>query len=113
MRKVMQKLTNMTEAKLAREAEMRYATVAMVTDFDCWHPDHGAVEVAAVLEILNHNRERGQKTVAELAKLIGPVRSPSPDGIDSVLDFAIVTAPEARDADVVKKLQPIAGRVLG
>ncbi|MEM9285165.1 MAG: S-methyl-5'-thioadenosine phosphorylase [Pseudomonadota bacterium] len=105
-------MTAMPEAKLAREAELPYAILGMVTDYDCWHPDHGAVEVAAVLEILNQNRERGQKTVAELARMVGAQRTPSPDGIESVLDFAIITAPEARDPAVVQKLQPIAGRML-
>ena len=106
-------MTAFPEAKLAREAELPYAILGMVTDYDCWHEDHGAVDVASVLAILGQNRDTGQQTVVELAKSIGAERSPSPDGIDTCLDFAIVTAPEARDPAVVEKLKAIAGRVLG
>lgn len=106
-------MTAFPEAKLAREAELPYAILGMVTDYDCWHEDHGAVDVASVLAILGQNRDTGQQTVVELAKSIGAERAPSPDGIDTCLDFAIVTAPEARDPAVVEKLKAIAGRVLG
>lgn len=105
-------MTALPEAKLAREAELPYAILGMVTDYDCWHDQHGAVDVAAVLEILAQNRDTGQKTVAELAAILGPDRLPGPDGIERCLDFAIVTPPEARDPAVVEKLKAIAGRAL-
>ncbi|MEM9809713.1 MAG: S-methyl-5'-thioadenosine phosphorylase [Pseudomonadota bacterium] len=104
-------MTAMPEAKLAREAELPYAILGMVTDYDCWHPDHGAVDVASVIATLNENRERAQKTVAALAGIVGSQREPSPDGIETVLDFAMITPPEARDPELVAKLQSIAGRV--
>lgn len=106
-------MTAMPEAKLAREAELPYAILGMVTDYDCWHEDHGAVDVASVLAILAQNRDAGQRTVDEVTKLIGTKRAPSPDGIDTCLDFAIVTPPEARDPQAVEKLKAIAARVLG
>ncbi|NNU16275.1 S-methyl-5'-thioadenosine phosphorylase [Parvularcula sp. ZS-1/3] len=105
-------MTAMPEAKLAREAELPYAILAMVTDYDCWHEDNGAVDVASVLAILGQNRDKGHKTVGEITKMIGTERTPSPDGIDTCLDYAIVTAPEARDPKAVEKLKAIAGRVL-
>ncbi|GGY39033.1 S-methyl-5'-thioadenosine phosphorylase [Parvularcula lutaonensis] len=106
-------MTAMPEAKLAREAELPYAILGMVTDYDCWHEDEGPVDVASVLAILAQNRDAGQRTVAEIARMIGPERTPSPDGIETCLDFAIVTPPEARDPQVLRKLKTIAGRVLG
>jgi 5'-methylthioadenosine phosphorylase len=105
-------MTAMPEAKLAREAELPYAILGMVTDYDCWHEDHGAVDVASVLTILAENRIRAQKTVDEITKLIGFERPPCPDGIETCLDYAIVTPPEARDPKAVQKLRTIAGRVL-
>ncbi|MCQ8184548.1 S-methyl-5'-thioadenosine phosphorylase [Parvularcula maris] len=105
-------MTAMPEAKLAREAELPYAILGMVTDYDCWHEDHGAVDVASVLAILAKNRVHAQKTVDEITKLIGPERTPCPDGIETCLDYAIVTPKEARDPEVVKKLKAVAGRVL-
>src|SRR5690606_27637798 len=88
-------MTNMPEAKLAREAEIPYATVAMVTDYDCWHDEHGAVEVATVIEHLTRNAERGRALVKALAaSLADRPRTPSPQGIESCLDHAIITAPE-------------------
>lgn len=105
-------MTAMPEAKLAREAELPYAILAMVTDYDCWHPDHGDVDVASVLAILGQNRETGQRTVDEITRTIGAERVPGPDGIETCLDYAIITAPEARDPALVEKLKAVAGRVL-
>jgi 5'-methylthioadenosine phosphorylase len=106
-------MTNATEAKLAREAELPYATAAMVTDYDCWHPEHDHVDVASVVRILNENAEKARRMVAALAPLLGPERTPSPLGIETALDTAIITPPEARDPELVKKLDAVAGRVLG
>ncbi len=106
-------MTNMPEAKLAREAELPYASVAMVTDYDCWHPTHAQVEVAAVLQVLRANAEKAGVLIARAAPLLGPVRTPSPLGIERTLDTAIITAPDARDPDLVAKLGAVAGRVLG
>ncbi|MEE4212271.1 MAG: S-methyl-5'-thioadenosine phosphorylase [Parvularcula sp.] len=106
-------MTAMPEAKLAREAELPYAILGMVTDYDCWHEEEGPVDVASVLEVLKANSERAQKTVYALTEMLGTNRTPSPDGIETCLDFAIVTAPDARDPELVRQLQPIAGRVLG
>jgi 5'-methylthioadenosine phosphorylase len=106
-------MTNMPEAKLAREAELPYATVAMVTDYDCWREAHAPVSVAEVLKVLHGNAERAAQLVARMAKRLsaGP-RTPDPDGIDSCLDHAVITPPEARDPAMVVKLAAIAGRVL-
>ena len=104
-------MTNMPEAKLAREAELPYASVCMVTDYDCWHEEVGPVEIGDVLKVLADNAARAREVVRGLAaRLTGP-REPSP--IDTCLDFAIVTAPDARDPDLVRKLDAVAGRVLG
>ncbi|RED18183.1 S-methyl-5'-thioadenosine phosphorylase [Pontivivens insulae] len=105
-------MTNMPEAKLAREAEICYAPVAMVTDFDCWHPDHDAVEVADIVRTLMGNADRARSTVVHLAKGLAAQRDVCPCGCDRALETALITAPEARDPEFVKKLQPIAGRVL-
>jgi len=105
-------MTNMPEAKLAREAELPYASVAMVTDYDCWHPDHDAVEVATVIRVLMDNAAKAGALLARAAPLLGPLRTPSPLGIERVLDNAIITAPEARDPALVAKLDAVAGRVL-
>jgi 5'-methylthioadenosine phosphorylase len=105
-------MTNMPEAKLAREAELPYASVAMVTDYDCWHPDYGAVEVAHVIRVLMENAEKAARLVRRAAPLLGPQRTPSPLGIETVLDSAIITAPEARHPALLAKLDAIAGRVL-
>ena len=104
-------MTGMPEAKLAREAELCYASIAMVTDYDCWHPDHGAVDVAAVIKTLLANADAARNTVAELPKLL-PARAPCPEGCDHALTHAIMTAPAKRDADLVAKLDAVAGRVL-
>ncbi len=107
-------MTNMPEAKLAREAELPYATVAMVTDYDCWHEDVDAVSVTDVLKILHANAERARELVRRLAiRLSGVARTPDPQGIDTCLDHAIITAREHRDPAVVAKLDAVAGRVLG
>jgi len=105
-------MTNMPEAKLAREAEICYATVAMVTDFDCWHPDHDAVTVTDIIKVLTANAEKAQRLVARLARDFPREHEPCPIGSDRALDTAIITAPEARDPELLKKLDAVAGRVL-
>jgi 5'-methylthioadenosine phosphorylase len=105
-------MTNLPEAKLAREAELPYASVAMVTDYDCWHPDHGQVEVAAVIQVLTDNAHKAGALIRRAAPLLGPERTPSPLGIETSLDGAIITAPEARDPALMAKLDAIAGRAL-
>ncbi|MCA3448243.1 MAG: S-methyl-5'-thioadenosine phosphorylase [Rhodobacter sp.] len=106
-------MTNMPEAKLAREAELCYASVAMVTDYDCWHPGHGAVDVAQVIAVLTGNAARASGMVARLPALLGPDRAPCPHGCDRALDFALMTAPDRRDPALLAKLDAVAGRVLG
>ena len=107
-------MTAMPEAKLAREAELPYATLAMVTDYDCWREAEEAVNVTNVLEIMGRNSALARRAVVELAqKLAGTSRTPSPDGIDTCLDHALITAPAARDPAMLEKLQVIAGRALG
>ena len=106
-------MTNMPEAKLAREAELCYASVAMVTDFDCWHEGHGNVDVASVIATLMGNADKGKDTVRHLIKtLAGMKRTPSPQGIETNLDVAIITAPDARDPARMAKLDAVAGRLL-
>lgn len=105
-------MTNMPEAKLAREAEICYATVAMVTDFDCWHPDHDAVQVSDIIKVLNENAEKAKRLVARLAMDFPREHEPCPIGSDRALDSALITAPQARDPELVKKLDAVAGRVL-
>jgi 5'-methylthioadenosine phosphorylase len=105
-------MTNMPEAKLAREAEICYATVAMVTDFDCWHPDHDAVTVQDIIAVLQDNSERAKRLVARLAQDFPREHEPCPIGSDRALDTALITAPEARDPELIKKLDAVAGRVL-
>jgi len=105
-------MTNMPEAKLAREAEICYATIAMVTDFDCWHPDHDAVTVQDIIRVLNSNAERAKSLVARLAQEFPREHEPCPIGSDRALDTALITAPEARDPELLKKLDAVAGRVL-
>jgi 5'-methylthioadenosine phosphorylase len=105
-------MTNMPEAKLAREAEICYATVAMVTDFDCWHPGHDAVTVQDILRVLADNAGRAKRLVARLAADFPREHEPCPIGSDRVLDTAFATAPEARDPALMKKLDAVAGRVL-
>src|SRR3954454_4250875 len=105
-------MTNMPEAKLAREAEICYATVAMVTDFDCWHPDHDAVTVQDVIRVLTTNADKAKGLVARLAKDFSREHEPCPIGSDRALDSALITAPEARDPELIRKLDAVAGRVL-
>jgi 5'-methylthioadenosine phosphorylase len=105
-------MTNMPEVKLAREAELSYATVAMVTDFDCWHPEHDAVTVADIIRVLTDNAERAKQLVARLAREFPREHEACPVGSDRALDNALITAPEARDPQLIAKLDAVAGRVL-
>jgi len=105
-------MTNLPEAKLAREAELCYATVAMVTDFDCWHPDHDAVTVQDIIAVLSANADKAKALVARLATDFPREHEPCPVGSDRALDTALITAPEARDPELLKKLDAVAGRIL-
>ena len=105
-------MTNMPEAKLAREAELCYATVAMVTDFDCWHPDHEAVTVDQVVKVLFGNADKARALVADVVPALGAPRGLCPAGCDRALDHALITAPEMRDPVLLAKLDAVAGRVL-
>jgi 5'-methylthioadenosine phosphorylase len=105
-------MTNMPEAKLAREAEICYASVAMVTDFDCWHPDHDAVTVQEIIKVLVANADRAKVLVARLARDFPREHEACPIGSDRALDTALITAPEARDPELIKKLDAVAARVL-
>jgi len=105
-------MTNMPEAKLAREAEICYATVAMVTDFDCWHPDHDAVTVQDIIRVLTTNADKAKGLVARLAQDFPREHEPCPIGSDRALDTALITTPEARDPHLLRKLDAVAGRVL-
>ena len=105
-------MTNMPEAKLAREAELCYASVAMVTDYDSWHPDHGTVDISSILSTLKGNAHKAKALIAALPGLLGPDRSPCPHGCDRALDYAIMTAPDMRDPALLAKLDAVAGRVL-
>jgi 5'-methylthioadenosine phosphorylase len=105
-------MTNMPEAKLAREAEICYATVAMVTDFDCWHPDHDAVSVQDIIRVLTTNADKAKALVTRLAAEFPREHEPCPVGSDRALDTALITAPEARDPELLNKLDAVAGRVL-
>ncbi|MCC8960918.1 S-methyl-5'-thioadenosine phosphorylase [Bradyrhizobium sp. Pear76] len=105
-------MTNMPEAKLAREAEICYASVAMVTDFDCWHPAHDAVTVQDIIRVLNSNAEKAKALVARLARDFPREHEPCPIGSDRALDTALITAPTARDPQLLAKLDAVAGRVL-
>lgn len=105
-------MTNMPEAKLAREAELCYATVAMVTDYDCWHPDHDAVTVDAVVRVLLENAGKARELVRAVLPALGAPRGPCPAGCDRALDHALITAPDKRDPALLAKLDAVAGRVL-
>jgi 5'-methylthioadenosine phosphorylase len=105
-------MTNMPEAKLAREAELPYATVAMVTDYDCWHPGQDHVDVASVLRVLSANLVHARALLRRVIPELGPNRTPSPAFIERALDNAIITAPAARDPARVEQLSAVAGRVL-
>jgi 5'-methylthioadenosine phosphorylase len=105
-------MTNMPEAKLAREAEICYASVAMVTDFDCWHSDHEAVTVQDIIRVLSSNAEKAKGLVGRLARDLPRQHEPCPILSDRALDTALITAPEARDPKLLAKLDAVAGRVL-
>jgi 5'-methylthioadenosine phosphorylase len=105
-------MTNMPEAKLAREAELCYATVAMVTDFDCWHPDHDHVQVSHVIEVMHANSANAKKLVQHVIPRVAAMSTPCPFGCDRALEQAILTAPAARDPEMVQRLSAVAGRVL-
>ena len=105
-------MTNMPEAKLAREAEICYASIAMVTDYDSWHPDHGEVDVSQIIATLTGNADRARAMVARLPALLGSDRAPCPHGCDRALDNAILTAPDRRDPGLLARLDAVAGRVL-
>jgi 5'-methylthioadenosine phosphorylase len=104
-------MTAATEAKLAREAELPYALVAMVTDYDCWHDEHGPVDVASVLKVMHDNAEKANRLVARVLADYPAEREPDPQS-DNALEGAIITQAEARDPEYLKKLDAVAGRVL-
>ncbi|MFN0190774.1 MAG: S-methyl-5'-thioadenosine phosphorylase [Aestuariivirga sp.] len=105
-------MTAMPEAKLAREAEISYCTVAMVTDFDSWHPDHGSVDVRKVIEVAHANAHLAKALVKRFVSEFPAEHPPCPEGSDKALEFAVMTAPAKRDKKLVKKLEAVAGRVL-
>jgi 5'-methylthioadenosine phosphorylase len=103
----------MPEAKLAREAEIAYCTVAMVTDFDCWHPDHDSVTVDTVIKVLLANADKARALVKAMPGVLKDRPYPLPDGSHRALDNALITHGDKRDPEMVKKLAAVAGRVLG
>tara|TARA_R110000787_G_scaffold274979_1_gene383181 strand:+ start:28349 stop:29230 length:882 start_codon:yes stop_codon:yes gene_type:complete len=105
-------MTNMPEAKLAREAEMCYATVAMVTDFDCWHPDHDHVSVEAIIAVLMGNADKARSLVKEIAPRLAGRTENCSQGCHTALEHAVITQPDARDPGLVAMLDAVAGRVL-
>jgi 5'-methylthioadenosine phosphorylase len=105
-------MTNMPEAKLAREAEICYATVAMVTDYDCWHDDHRDVDITDILRVVKGNADKAARLIARVARDFPREHPACPLGSDRALDHAIITAPEARDPALLAKLDAVAGRVL-
>ncbi len=105
-------MTNMPEARLAREAELCYASVAMVTDYDSWHPEHGAVDISEIIATLSGNADKARGLVARLPALLGAARAPCPHQCDRALEYALLTAPEARDPALLARLDAVAGRVL-
>ncbi|MEO9823391.1 MAG: S-methyl-5'-thioadenosine phosphorylase [Paracoccaceae bacterium] len=105
-------MTNMPEAKLAREAELCYASVAMITDYDSWHPDHGEVDVTEIIKTLMGNAEKGRGLAAGLPERLGTARDACNHGCDRALEFAVMTQPDNRDPELVAKLDAVAGRVL-
>jgi len=105
-------MTAMPEAKLAREAELPYAIVAMVTDYDCWHPGHDSVTVDAVVKVMKGNGANARKLIAAVAAKLGPERIACPLGVETMLDMAVMTAPDKRDPALMAKLDAVAGRVL-
>jgi len=105
-------MTNMPEAKLAREAEICYATVAMVTDYDCWHPDHDAVTVDMIVGVLRANAEKAKTLIKYIVPSLSAHTGPCRQGCQRALDHALITAPERRDPGVLARLDAVAGRVL-
>ncbi|HEY4102266.1 MAG TPA: S-methyl-5'-thioadenosine phosphorylase, partial [Polyangiaceae bacterium] len=105
-------MTNMPEAKLAREAELCYATVAMVTDYDCWHPEHDDVTVQMIVKTLLENAGRARSLVTSVAPRVAEFTGNCPQGCSAALEHALITAPDARDPELVSHLGVIAGRVL-
>ncbi|MEE2644060.1 MAG: S-methyl-5'-thioadenosine phosphorylase [Myxococcota bacterium] len=105
-------MTNMPEAKLAREAELCYASVAMITDYDSWHPDHGEVDITEIIKTLSQNADHGRALVAGLPERLERERIPCVHLCDRALDHALLTAPDQRDPALVAKLAAVAGRVL-
>ena len=106
-------MTGMPEARLAREAELCFAAIAMITDYDSWHPDHGAVDISDIIATLTGNADKGRALIRRLPALLGTDRAPCPHGCDRALEFALLTAPEKRDPALVARLDAVAGRVLG
>jgi 5'-methylthioadenosine phosphorylase len=105
-------MTNMPEAKLAREAEICYATVAMVTDYDCWHPGQDAVTVDMIVGVLLANVKKAKALIRAVVPLLSAQQEDCPQGCDHALDGALITAPERRDPAMLARLDAIAGRVL-
>lgn len=105
-------MTAMPEAKLAREAELPYAIIAMVTDYDCWHDAHESVTVDSVMAVMKDNSANARKLVAAVAAKLGPERQLSPLGVETMLDVAVMTAPDKRDPALMAKLDAVAGRIL-
>lgn len=106
-------MTALPEAKLAREAELSYATIAMVTDFDCWHPEHDDVDVASIIDVVRSNADKASRLLARLLADFPQEHEPCPIGSDRALDTAIITAPEARDPQLLGKLDAVMARVNG
>ncbi|MEY3998144.1 MAG: hypothetical protein RLY60_956, partial [Pseudomonadota bacterium] len=105
-------MTNMPEAKLAREAEICYASVAMVTDFDCWHPDHAAVTVDAIIQVLLANADNARALVQAVTPALAADTHAAACACRHALEYALITAPQARDPELAKQLAAVAGRVL-
>ena len=105
-------MTNMPEAKLAREAELCYASIAMITDYDSWHPDHGEVDVTEIIKTLTGNSTKAKGLISRLPKWVVSEQANCPQGCDKSLEFAIMTAPEMRAPSLMAKLDAVAGRVL-
>jgi 5'-methylthioadenosine phosphorylase len=105
-------MTNMPEAKLAREAELCYATVAMVTDYDCWHPDHDDVTVEQIIKVLLANADKARSLVKHVAPKVTGDEQGAACSCRTALEHALITAPEARDSGMIARLDAVAGRVL-
>ena len=105
-------MTNMPEAKLAREAEICYTSVAMITDYDSWHPDHGEVDIVNIIKTLRCNAENAKKLITYLPELLTSKRSACVNGCDKALEFAVLTQPSVRNPEMVAKLDAVAGRIL-